>query len=70
MLKRQSKETGMKCNAHSFRRGFAVHNLKSGLSTRIVQALGGWESIIMVERYSRSLSFEDALSVYHMVNSL
>jgi integrase/recombinase XerC/integrase/recombinase XerD len=70
MLKRLSKETGIKCNPHSFRRGFAVYNLKSGLSTRIVQSLGGWESIIMVERYSRSLSFEDALQVYQSVNSL
>jgi len=68
MLKRLSKESGIKCNPHSFRRGFAIHNLKSGLSTRIVQALGGWESIVMVERYSRSLSFEDALGVYRSVN--
>jgi site-specific recombinase XerD len=68
MLKRLSKETGIKANPHSFRRGFCVHNVKSGLSTRIVQAIGGWESIIMVERYSRSLSFEDALQVYHNVN--
>jgi integrase/recombinase XerC/integrase/recombinase XerD len=69
MLKRLSKETGIKCNPHSFRRGFAIHNLKSGLSTRIVQSLGGWESIVMVERYSRSLSFEDALGVYRTVNN-
>ena len=69
MLKRLSKETDIRCNPHSFRRGFAIHNLKSGLSTRIVQSLGGWDTITMVERYSRSLSFEDALSVYHSVNS-
>jgi integrase/recombinase XerD len=68
MLKRLSKKTGIKANPHSFRRGFCVHNLKSGLSTRIVQALGGWESIVMVERYSKSLSFNDALQVYHNVN--
>ncbi len=68
MLKRLSKETGIKCNPHSFRRGFAVHNLKLGLSTRIVQSLGGWQSISMVERYSRSLAFEDALQVYRNVN--
>jgi site-specific recombinase XerD len=68
MLKRLGKETGIKSNPHSFRRGFCVHNLKAGLSTRIVQALGGWESIVMVERYSRSLSFDDALQVYHNVN--
>jgi integrase/recombinase XerC/integrase/recombinase XerD len=70
MLKRLSKESGLRCNPHSFRRGFAIHNLKSGLSTRIVQSLGGWESIIMVERYSRSLSFDDALQVYQSVNNL
>jgi len=64
MLKRLSKQVGIKANPHSFRRGFCIHNLKSGLSTRIVQTLGGWESIEMVERYSKSLSFEDALGVY------
>jgi len=69
MLKRLTKESGIKCNPHSFRRGFAIYNLKSGLSTRIVQSLGGWESIVMVERYSRSLSFEDALQVYKNVNN-
>ena len=69
MLQRLSKESGIKCNPHSFRRGFAIHNIKSGLSTRIVQSLGGWESIVMVERYSRSLSFEDALQVYQGMNN-
>jgi integrase/recombinase XerD len=69
MLKRLAKETGIQCNAHSFRRGFAVHQVKSGLSTRIVQALGGWESITMVERYSRSLTFDDALAVYRNSNN-
>jgi integrase/recombinase XerC/integrase/recombinase XerD len=64
MLKRLSRETGIRCNPHSFRRGMATHNLKSGLSTRIVQALGGWETITMVEQYSKSLSFDDALQVY------
>jgi integrase/recombinase XerC len=70
MLRRLSIETGIKCNPHSFRRGFAIHNLKSGLSTRIVQSLGGWDSIVMVERYSRSLSFDDALEVYRSVNGM
>ncbi len=65
MLKRLSLRTGIKCNPHSFRRGFAVHNVKNGLSTRIVQSLRGWQSISMVERYSASLTFEDALTGYH-----
>ena len=46
-------ETGIKYNPHSFRRGFAVHQGESGLSTRVVQALGGCETIAMFERYSK-----------------
>jgi len=49
MLKRLAKETGIHRNAHSFRRGFCVHQVKSGLSTRVVEALGGWEALDMVE---------------------
>jgi len=64
MLQRLKVESGIKCNPHSFRRGFCVHLVKSGLSTRTVQALGGWENIAMVERYSKSFGFDDALSVY------
>lgn len=70
MLKRLAKETGIHCNAHSFRRGFCVHQVKSGLSTRVVQALGGWETLDMVEHYSKSLTFDDALSIYHRVNGV
>jgi len=68
MLQRLGKETGIKCNPHSFRRGFCVHQVKSGLSTRVVQGLGGWETIAMVERYSKSLTFDDALQLYKQVN--
>jgi len=69
MLQRLGHATGIHCNPHSFRRGFCVHQVKSGLSTRIVQVLGGWETINMVERYSRSLSFEEAFRLYQQVNS-
>ena len=68
MLKRLKAETDIHCNAHAFRRGFAVHQIKSGLSTRVVQSLGGWEQISMVERYSKSLTFDDALQLYKQVN--
>jgi site-specific recombinase XerD len=68
MLKRLAAETGIHCNAHAFRRGFAVYQIKLGLSTRVVQALGGWEQISMVERYSKSLTFDDALQLYKQVN--
>ena len=68
VLKIMSRETGIRCNPHSFRRGFAIHLVKSGLSTRVVQALGGWESIAMVERYTKSLTFDDALQLYKQAN--
>ena len=68
MLKRLTADTGIHCNAHAFRRGFAVYQIKSGLSTRVVQALGGWEQISMVERYSKSLTFDDALQLYKQVS--
>jgi len=70
ILKRLAKESGIKCNPRSFRRGFCVHQVKSGLSTRVVQALGVWETNSMVENYSKSLTFDDALTVYHRVNGV
>jgi integrase/recombinase XerC/integrase/recombinase XerD len=64
MLHRLGQATGIKCNPHSFRRGFCVHNVKSGLSNKVIQALGGWESPDMVSHYAASLTFDDALKVY------
>ena len=69
MLKRPAQEAGIHCNAHSFRRGFCAHNVKIGLSTCVVHALGGWESLGMVLRYTRSVKFEGSLRHYHKVNS-
>ncbi|MFC1995948.1 tyrosine-type recombinase/integrase, partial [Chloroflexota bacterium] len=68
VLKRLKAESGVQCNAHSFRRGFCIHQVKSDLSTRVVQALGGWENITMVERYSKTLGFDDTLELYHKAN--
>jgi site-specific recombinase XerD len=68
MFKRLKAETGIQCNAHSFRRGFCIHQLKSGLSTRVVQALGGWENLAMVEQYSKTLNFDEAFNLYRQVN--
>jgi integrase/recombinase XerC len=68
MLKRLGKATGIKCNPHSFRRGFAVHQVKSGLSNKVIQALGGWESPDMVSHYAASLTFDDAVQLYKQVN--
>jgi len=64
MLQRLGQTTGIKCNAHSFRRGFCVHNVKSGLSNKVIQSLGGWETPDMVSHYAASLTFDDALKIY------
>jgi len=48
MLQRLGQATGIRCNPHNFRRGFCVHNIKSGLSNKVIQTLGGWESPYMV----------------------
>ncbi len=69
MLQRLGQTSGIRCNAHSFRRGFCVHNVKSGLSNKVIQSLGGWESPDMVSHYAASLTFEEALSLYKSVNS-
>lgn len=68
MLLRLGKASGIHCNAHSFRRGFCVHNVKSGLSNKVIQSLGGWESPSMVSHYAQSLTFEEALGLYKTVN--
>jgi site-specific recombinase XerD len=68
MLQRLGQATGIKCNAHSFRRGFCVHNIKSGLSNKVIQSLGGWETPAMVSHYAQSLTFEEALSIYNQTN--
>ena len=64
MLRRLGKASGIHCNAHSFRRGFCVHNVKSGLSNKVIQSLGGWETPNMVSHYAASLTFDDALKLY------
>ena len=69
MLQRLGKATGVKCNAHSFRRGFCVHNVKSGLSNKVIQSLGGWETPDMVSHYAATLTFDDALKLYKVVNN-
>ena len=45
-----------------------VHNVKSGLSNKVIQALGGWESPDMVSHYAASLTFDEAFRLYKQVN--
>jgi site-specific recombinase XerD len=62
-------KTGIQCNAHSFRRGFACNLHRKGLSTLDIMHLGGWEDLSMVLRYTRSITFEDCLKHYEQVNN-
>jgi len=64
MLKRLHKATGIICNPHSFRRAFACLLRKQGLDCLTIKDLGRWESLEMVQRYTRSITFQDSLKFY------
>ena len=64
MLRRLEKTTGITCNPHVFRRTFACLLRKAGVDTMTIQNLGRWESIAMVQRYTRSFTFRDSLMFY------
>ena len=67
MLDRLQKKTGIHCNSHAFRRGFATELRKQGLSELDIAELGRWSSTAMVKRYSRAYTFEDAASRYRAI---
>jgi integrase/recombinase XerC len=64
MLRRLEKRAGIPCNPHTFRRTFAVLLRKSGIDTMTIKELGRWESLDMVQRYTRSFSFQDSMKFY------
>ena len=64
ILRRLKASTGLPCNPHTFRRTFASLLRKSGLDTMTIKDLGRWESLEMVQRYTRSVSFQDSLKFY------
>ncbi|MFC2045332.1 tyrosine-type recombinase/integrase [Chloroflexota bacterium] len=64
MLRRLKKETGLPCNPHTFRRTFACLLRKAGIDTMTIKDLGRWESLEMVQRYTRSVSFQDSMKFY------
>jgi len=64
MLRRLEQETNIPCNPHVFRRTFACLLRKAGVDTMTIKDLGRWESLEMVQRYTRSFSFNDALKHY------
>lgn len=64
MLRRLQVRTGLPCNPHTFRRTFASNLHRNGLDIEHIMRLGGWESLDMVLRYTRSVKFEDSLKLY------
>lgn len=64
MLLKLARRTGIPVSAHAFRRFFAIELRKRGVDSQTIQYLGGWESLAMVERYSRAAKQEVALAEY------
>jgi integrase/recombinase XerD len=64
MLKRLHDRTGLPCNPHTFRRTFACLLRKAGVDCLVIRDLGRWENVQMVERYTRSVTFQDSLRFY------
>jgi integrase len=64
MLRRLRQVTGLPCNPHTFRRTFACLLRKAGVDTMTIKELGRWESLEMVQRYTRSVTFNDSLKFY------
>ncbi|MFC2002892.1 tyrosine-type recombinase/integrase [Chloroflexota bacterium] len=64
MLRRLKAKTGLPCNPHTFRRTFACLLRKQGVDCLTIKDLGRWESLEMVQRYTRSISFQDCLKFY------
>jgi len=69
MLKRLKLKTGLPTNAHTFRRTFASNLHRAGLDVEHIMRLGGWESLDMVLRYTRSVKFEDSLKLYRRLRT-
>ena len=64
VLRRLETKTGLTCNPHTFRRTFACLLRKAGVDSMTIKDLGRWESLEMVQRYTRSVSFQDSMKFY------
>jgi len=64
MLRRLESATGLPCNPHTFRSTFTCLLRKAGIDTMTIKDLGRWESLEIVQRYTRSVTFEDSLKFY------
>jgi integrase/recombinase XerD len=54
-------------SAHAWRRGWAVHALRSGVSEASVRSAAGWQGSVMVSLYTRTLAGELAMDEFSRV---
>ena len=54
----------MPCNAHTLMRTFASNLHRKGVDVEHIMRLGGWETLDMMVRYTRSVKFDDSLKMY------
>ena len=64
MLHNYAEKLRLPCNAHTFRKTFASNLHRKGVDVENIMRLGGWETLDMVVRYTRSVKFEDSLKMY------
>jgi integrase/recombinase XerC/integrase/recombinase XerD len=67
VLKRLEHRTGIKCNAHSFRRTFACESVRNGLNLFYIQSLLGHSTLTMTRIYAEQVGSEDAIKAYQPV---
>lgn len=67
ILRRLGNETGIKCNAHMFRRTFATQAIRNEMSVFHVQSLLGHSSLNMTRMYAEQVDSEDAVEAYKPV---
>ncbi len=67
MLYRLQTQTGIRCNAHAFRRTFATESVRNGLNVFYVQSLLGHSSLTMTRIYAEQVSSEDAIKAYEPI---
>ena len=63
-LERLERRTGIKCNAHAFRRTFACESVRNGLNLFYVQSLLGHSTLTMTRVYADQVGSEDAIRAY------
>jgi integrase/recombinase XerC/integrase/recombinase XerD len=64
MLERLERKTGIKCNAHSFRRLFATQSIRQGMNLFHTQSLLGHSSLTMTRLYAQEVDSHDAIQHY------